>query len=359
MSTPEHRYHIDRILEEKIQLFDNGMRYRQTVLNYLRHLRPTQGATFGLTDARRYQLVERAITELWVHSDKNPSIFKTSTDFEPVLQKNPYYRDHFIHSFNVFLMGYYIFNRLKQLYPQIDLKTNDYNLTWMLASTFHDVAYPLQKMEEWLNDLFEGFFGVNPKFHYEITQAMPLIYADYMRLIASCRQNQLQGPLERRDALELDWEFYNQIGAKITEREHGVLGGLMLTHLLAVRQGFIKKDVWTFLYNHLPACYAITVHHLDVKLSFETHPIAFMLVLLDELQDWGRPSEKRKSGVRVMDIDVQQEGDVPSIRFVVKGSKGRLGEIAKALSSRLEARTISISIEKNDGSSVFSLNTRA
>jgi hypothetical protein len=47
-----------------------------------------------------------------------------------------------------------------------------------------------------------------------------------------------------------------------------------------------------------------------------------------------------------MDINVQQGGPVPLIRFVLKGSKKRLNEISKVFSSRLEMSSISIVIEE-------------
>jgi hypothetical protein len=242
-------------------------------------------------------------------------------------------------------MGYYIVNRLKELCPNMDLKSNDYNLTWMLASTFHDVAYPLQEMESWLNDLFERFLGVDPKFHLDITQVMPMIYVDFMRIITRCNAGLFQSPLGGQDVIELDWAFYNLLGAKLTEKEHGVLGGLMLFHLLAVREGFTRERAWDFLYNHLPACHAITVHHLPVKIKFETHPLAYLLTMLDEIQDWGRPASKqRKDKIRIMDIDValDEKHDKPVIHFVLKGSKRRKRDLYKNLSQRLEQNSISV-----------------
>jgi hypothetical protein len=128
----------------------------------------------------RYENVLSAISELWVSSDKNPSLFKDTKDFEPILRrKGMPYRDHFIHSFNVFLLGYYIINKLNESHPDrnyFGTREQDWNLTWMLTSTFHDVAYPVQETESWLNDLFEKFLGVNPKFSLSITQIMPPIY---------------------------------------------------------------------------------------------------------------------------------------------------------------------------------------
>lgn len=342
----EHRYRIDRILEDKIRDLRNDTRYKEILLqNYFRRLHVGHGATILLTDRTRYRYVEDCISQLWVHSSKNPSVFATSLDFEPILQRIPYYRDHFIHSFNVFVMGYYILNRLEELYPEIDLKSNDYNLTWMLASTFHDVAYPLQEMESWLNELFEKFLGVDPKFHLDITQVMPMIYVDFMRIITRCHTGHPQAPLGGQDIIELDWAFYNLIGARLIEKEHGVLGGLMLFHLLAVREGFTRERAWDFLFNHLPACHAITVHHLPVKIKFERHPLAYLLIMLDEIQDWGRPASKqRKDKVRVIDIDVvpNEKCSKPVIHFVLKGSERRKRELYKNLSERLDQDSISV-----------------
>ena len=66
----------------------------------------------------------------------------------------------------------------------------------------------------------------------------------------------------------------------------------MICHRMAIREGFLgeatdSRDRCDFLFNHLPAGHAISVHTLaKPPVSFDKHPFAFMLIICDEIQDW-------------------------------------------------------------------------
>jgi len=330
---------FDVVLQKKIQSFPVGTKYRDIVLSYFQRLQGHASTTAGyIPNIDRYGVVSDYISQLWLDSSKNPSIFKTSRDFEPILKRIPYYRDHFIHSFNVFTLGYYIINRTKAVLPSFDFKSNAFNLTWMLASTFHDVAYPMQKMENWLNELFDKFLGVNPRFHYDITQVIPMIYTDFLKMISRWHKQPLQGPLGTQDLLDLDWTFYDETCAKLVEKDHGVLGGLMLAHLLAVKEGFAGERTWDFLFNHLPACHSICVHNLSsLCIGFRKHPLAFLLILCDEMQEWGRPSKlENMDNIRLLDVDVSLEGERIVVTFDALISHERQKLLRKELNRHID-----------------------
>jgi len=331
------------MLKDKIGSLANSLRYRDIVNSYLRRMQADRQQAME----NRYESVLASITKLWVDSSKNPSIFKDARDFEPILQRNRMYRDHFIHSFNVFLLGYYIINRLNETHHNKDFfkaREPNFNLTWMLTSTFHDVAYPIQETEFWLNELFEKFLGVNPKFSLNITQIVPMVYVDFIRLISCWHRQPIQGPLQGDKLMSMDWTFYNEIGSKLIEKEHGVVGALMLSHRMAIREGFLEEPIdstkarnpWDFLYLHLPACHAISLHHLQsIPVSFSKHPFAFMLILCDELQDWGRPSNRRDRDIISLKNVKITETDPPEILFEIEASEYRKKELNEVLTRRL------------------------
>ena len=337
----------DILFKEKIESLEwLRPRYYDVIIDYFANLQPQN---VQVSREKRYKSVLDVISKLWVTSEKNPSIFKEAKDFEPILQRIPKYRDHFILSFNVFLLGYYITNTLKRINPDLDLKSNDYNLTWMLASTFHDVAYALQEIEFWFNELLERFLGVNPKFSFNIVEVMPLIYVDFMRMISRWHKYPVQGPISSETLAITDWMFYNEVSSKLVEKDHGVLGGLMLAHLLAVREGFAKERKWDFLYNHLPACHAITVHHLtSIPIKFSKHPIAFMLMLCDELQDWGRPSNQANQDIIYLNEMNITEMDCPEIQFVIEISKTRKKILRKTLSNLHTCGKVKVTIRDTE-----------
>lgn len=349
----DHTKKYDSLIKDKIMsLMPSRPRYYDDIMRlYFEELqqRETLGH-FSLED--RYKIVLNCISKLWLSSEKSPSVFKDVKDFEPILLKISGYRDHFIHSFNVFLLGYYIINRLKELLPTF-YWSNDHNLTWMLTATFHDVAYSIQEMESWLNLLFKKFLGVDPKFHYNITQVMPITYLDFMRLISRWHKNSYQ--IQQGDDIgEIDWTFYNELGSKLVEKDHSVLGSLMLAHLLAVKEGFADGQKWDFLYNHLPACHAISLHHLSsVAIEFYKHPFAFLLALCDELQDEGRPStQPNRDIIYIDDIDIVNTS-IPEIQFKIEISEKRRKDLVKVL-NRLHSREIKLIIKDMRNDLIFS-----
>lgn len=102
--TLRRRVPSDHVLEVLINSLSGHPKYKQIVDRYYANL--TQIELRSLED--RYESVQSAISELWVSSEKNPSLFKDTKDFESILQRKGLpYRDHFIHSFNVFLLGFW------------------------------------------------------------------------------------------------------------------------------------------------------------------------------------------------------------------------------------------------------------
>lgn len=301
---------------------------------------------------KKYESVLACLTRLWVHSEKSPSLFKDTKDFEPVLmRKEQPYRDHFIHSFNVFLMGYYIINKLNYSYPHKNFFGNkdNCNLTWMLSATFHDVGYPLQETESWLNNLFDKFLGVNPKFSVNISQILPTIYVDFMHMLSYYQQDPKQSLLHDNAFQFMDWAFYDELGSGLFNKDHGVLSALMLCHRMAIREGFLgestnSRNRWDFLFNHLPASHAIGVHTTSTSVSFAKHPFAYLLIICDEIQDWGRPSNKENDEIiNLRDIAIEGS-EIPTIKFKIEASENRTNKLNDVFAKRL-MKDNSINIE--------------
>ncbi|MGD2086399.1 MAG: hypothetical protein PVH61_09480 [Candidatus Aminicenantes bacterium] len=72
-------------------------------------------------------------------------------DFEDTLNMDSGYREHFIHSFHVFLLGIHLMKKLpsfKHLFEcKNDEKVREIYLKWFLAAMYHDIGYPIEKIE--------------------------------------------------------------------------------------------------------------------------------------------------------------------------------------------------------------------
>jgi len=351
----------DQLLKQKIDSLDkqtldlHAAKYFPIIHRYLKKF----CSQTDVDSSVKYPYVSRSIDRLLRVSGKESTYLPVMKEFEGMLKEVlPKYRDHFIHSFNVFLLGYYILNRLKSIKTDFDFRSNFPNLCWMLAATHHDSAYVIEKMEFWLNKLLEKFLGVNPGLSSNIAQILPMTYFDFMRAI-SCWHKQPMGNLAGYNLDAVDLALLNEMNISITQRrDHGVLGSLMLVHSLAIKQGFLAREgvYGNFLYTHIPACHAISIHHLSsIRIVFSKHPLAFLLVLCDELQDWGRPTKSGLSKQSIELRDIQVTNDIiPTIAVTISAPKRKEQMLIKALGRLHTGDSIRLSISNEKGKTILS-----
>lgn len=303
-----------------------------------------------------YDHVLKTISDILEVYGKDPSLINKIKDLEPLMQDLPRYRDHFIHSFNVFILGYYILYRLNKMNPNLFTKDHADKpiLSWMLTSTFHDIAYPIQEIDYLLNTFFSSFIGINPAYSINVRDIIPNIYYDFLKIICNWHKNPKIPSVQNMQNLDLT--FYNIVNAKLIQKDHGVISSLILLHLLGIRQDFFNSENQDFIYVHLPACHSICLHTLDLKIDFTKHPLAFLLILCDEIQDWGRPTKKsNRELIYLEDIKIIKL-EIPEIHFVVAISENRKIDLARVLSHRLKTSgKIKIKIKDIDGEEVLDI----
>jgi hypothetical protein len=147
------------------------------------------------------------------------------------------------------------------------------------------------------------------------------------------------------DLLGFDWFYYNELGSGLMGKNHGVLGALMLCHSMAIREGFLEQpSPLDFLKNHLPACHAISLHALEsIPVNFTKHPFAYLLILCDELQDWGRPSNRDNEVIKLRKVTINGQ-DIPTIKFEIEASQERRKKLNDVIGKRLEKNGIKTEI---------------
>jgi hypothetical protein len=250
-------------------------------------------------------------------------------DFEPRLQYafagrapgDKTYRDHYLHQFQVFLLGlpvldlYYDAFAEKYEYPEE---------TWLLAASFHDVAYPVQLYDSWSRDFFKDALKVsvgstNVDLEKYFVKESFLTSVGYV-LNAFCAAH-------HHFKLESNWLahqhalvsfFYDKITAA---RNHGILSSVALLKLAledSNRKRLVEKferepeEIMTELVA--PAALSIALHEADIwhglreivglpqagdsalsSIKFSRDPMSFLLVFCDSTHEWGRPSRRLRS----------------------------------------------------------------
>jgi hypothetical protein len=169
-----------------------------------------------------------------------------------------FYRDHLNHTIRVALLG----RAIGQKSP-FNLSPRDLDKL-LLASLFHDVAYPLA----------------------DIDQSIRLS----INAIKDCYNIASEALLTAEKKLRFDKEKFSSLPPQILQEfktkefDHGILSALEFTSYLRQGENLIKK------YEEVIRAIAFHTSLGMRKISASKEKILSVLILADELQDWGRPS---------------------------------------------------------------------
>ena len=250
-------------------------------------------------------------------------------------------RDHYIHSVNVFLLGLCIYAgniRFRSAFEQTvmnkkeypfsyDTKNEEFFYRWGLASLFHDVGYPVEivsrqinKFMDFATDVGDKEKPVNVQLSFEnfeelnrISEIIPKdiftkcyfdyydssIYIDMLKpvdLLAHKLHTTLGVDLKDiKFALD---DFVN-VMARFGFIDHGYYSSIIVLKWYGYLIQSAKYKPEYFFWPVLDSASAILLHNcyknMMMKKPFNlgalapnTHPIAFLLILCDELQEWNR-----------------------------------------------------------------------
>lgn len=243
---------------------------------------------------------------------------KLQSEFEPVLLLDDGYRDHFLHQFQVFLLGALIIDKLyKAPWVKNFKKSTNTALedAWLAASTYHDFNYPIQKWEIWMTDFLKK------NFHTDGSNLE--IYLDQPDLKKEILQLNLDKVVIRGEFLSKMHRLCSAIGCEFddiilrfilkrvaVDRNHGVIGALTFLEILqgedlgitesainAAAGSILLHDEpnWKFLCGTIPNSSTFCLEEsalceklLAPQVSLESMPLAFLLTFCDAAQEWGR-----------------------------------------------------------------------
>lgn len=291
-------HHIKSLnnLEYRTELAEFAIEYERTFFNNL---------------DEEYQFVKKFIIKILQEKYGKKVITKIiepQAKFERILQDKDYYRDHFVHSIQVFILGSIIidnfyddFNKwYSHGFPNSTLKID---FAWLITSIFHDTGYPIQKIIE-LNELvFESFLSLRPKiiieeddvsfFTNEITELSKL----YSHLLNENNSddwiyNSTFNPSEK---------LIKIFSAAYYEKDHGVISSLNLLKKISLEEQFLNPDYKKTTYSRYiyPSALSMALHNSKLwdnlfdegifPIQLEKFPLVGLLLYCDGIQEWGRP----------------------------------------------------------------------
>jgi hypothetical protein len=237
-------------------------------------------------------------------------------------------------------LGYYIVNKFAEKERDFNILKNCSNnpiFTWVLASTFHDMGYPIEKIDEWFERYLDMFLKVELPYKIEIERLLTPVFFEYVKYLSETHLNlafHRCTPLGQET--NRDWSFHNVLLMNLRKKDHGIISALLLIHSLLTQEELAKEQGWfcgTFPHDIMPACHAISMHNLqekNLKISFKNYPFAFLLRLCDELQDWGR-SKNGLDQSEMLDFEINNEGNFPLINCTLKVNEEFLEKKIKSI----------------------------
>jgi hypothetical protein len=268
--------------------FRTIMDYSNSVIHTATHI----GEVFGLAD-----ITKKLLTGL--------------QDYEIVLKNIPKYRHHFVHQFNVFLLGLCIIMKNEAIRNKLKAKNPQFLRDWFLTSMFHDVGLPVEK----LHAAFQGFIKTSlhvsehvsiPSIPYTIVsiEEYHRVYEDLRKAMvealqfkmASCDANEI-----RKKAEEVIHLFAHPSGKDPYLHNHSFISAAMLLRELLktkIPQNDASRIVTAILFHEVSLHQTFYVaikgnkNHITIverALSLENNPLLYLLGICDTIQNWGRP----------------------------------------------------------------------
>ncbi|MDE7164388.1 MAG: hypothetical protein K2O04_03090 [Clostridiales bacterium] len=238
--------------------------------------------------------------------------------------------DHYSHSVYEFVLGLAIYandGNFRQTFLDFyksDCATDTCFLRWWgLAALFHDIGYPFQLAHEQIKTYAQGMWGdaVNvPHVAYEGMDLLLNIGDDVKKQGSVFNADTVGDVLSRGINLRLGYPLpviTELISTRYAHQDrymdHGYFSALLLFNRLAAAHADFSGpiiDVLTAiaLHNNLNSQSIKGALNIDIAIPAVRHPLAYLLVLCDELQDWDRTAfgyvSKKDPLARTVDMSV-------------------------------------------------------
>ena len=309
-------------------------------------------------------------------------------------------RDHFIHSVNVFLLGLAIYSQNKhyrdafriyvtsspyEKYYMIDgeFSHEEFLYRWGIASLFHDIGYPVEiigkQLNKFINDSVKSIssiYGADTAIDFKdfnefntIVKIEPDFADNYTKFYPKSKFLNLFKPTDimaQKIATDFSKVDVNQVAKHLdlfvkTMGDSGFIDHGFFSSILVLNSyGYLiqkyAKNHDFFFYPIVDSATAILLHNyyrnvlqknpFNLKaLHPRKSPLAFLLILCDELQEWNRQpfgvKDKKRSHVNELGLTID---DVRlDVDYIIKNGAlglGFSGDKEELLNNVLSIRSI-------------------
>jgi hypothetical protein len=258
--------------------------------------------------------------------------FEKFREFEALLYgADQFYRDHIMHVFRVWLIGMWLMEKFRYRvhwdFKEINAGKSELTVTkdevfamWCIIALTHDLGYPLHKIEKLrrkIEDMMIYFGGASyaeadfqiPTHHHFIN--------DFILQFISSKLDYGEGGVNNSKTsfrTSRQSKYYLKFSKSFEKFEHGIISCILLMKNLVyflesdldlskpftdpedARQFYIRREILRAIASHT----CTDIYHLY------PNSLAFMLILADELQSWGRPTfSEMKAGRQVSELKIR------------------------------------------------------
>ncbi len=285
------------------------------------------------------------------------------------------HRDHYSHSVYVFALGLSIYgndkkfaNIFKNFYAKEKFGDKDFLFLWGMTALFHDIGYPFQLAHEQIKTYADEMWGknlqTNPFVSYSNMEWLTALTDDVKRDMGEGKDVQTTSQLLAYNInLRLGYDI-NALKENLTKRycdksefmDHGFFSAVLLARRLmdsGLRFTVPIVDVLSAiaLHNNLNRYDLKTALKKSTAIVPERHPLAYLLILCDELQNWDRQAfgyvSKKDPLAWGVELDVSEKGisvkylfDALEVKTPTLTKKGKIYEIKEE--SRLNKNVLKL-----------------
>ena len=232
-----------------------------------------------------------------------------------------FYRDHINHMLKVALLARAIAQ--KKPFSLSEPRLN----TLTLACIFHDIAYPLSESGRIFRETLESL-----KHCYKSAELFR------NKLVREAREDIKSLSLLMREDESI-------IRTMLRQMNHGLLSAIEF-------RAFLKNESTIKDYSEVIRAIAIHDSDFETEINALDDPIVGLLILADELQDWGRPTDQDVAIIPRIEDFILENGHV-SGEFVTKNHKNF--SILKQVNSKMR-NLKRLSVDSNDFKFEFKYN---
>lgn len=279
-------------------------------------------------------------------------------------------KGHFIHQFEVFLLGHFLIQKLLQSKNSsylLELFENKERLhyAWLLTATAHDFGYPLElsnKLAGKFSSLYgklkfktisEQYKAITYKFNIETEKELltiKVLDASTNKIVTINIDEFIHNGI--KSSLDLETHEVDTVINKLKKESiHGYISSFILCNsyleYLSKANLYGKTcDKWRIDILQMVAA-AIAIHTLkeDVyikRISFKNNPLAHLLFLVDNLQEWNRtlrPHDKFAS-YNLLKFDFNQANSTISLDYILTHEKWTASILADAQASLADKKNL-------------------